>query len=255
MHPLYTVFQKLALHDTLTLHPRTTGTDRLSVSGEESAPEDESNLIIRALDAVRSAGGDLPPMNVELTKRIPAGGGLGGGSSDAAAVLRYARSSGILIDRPYPELAAELGADVPFFLLEKSAALGTGIGDTLEPVPPLAASVLLAIPPFRVSTEDAYARVEPSNREPDEPERIRKTSPHRWIRLDLSNDFSDVLRDHHDRFGELESSLEDHAEAAGLTGSGSVLYGLYRNEASRDRALEHLKTLHPEVRWISTRLA
>ena len=106
------------------------------------------NLVARALAAVGRRAA------VTLRKRIPAGAGLGGGSSDAAAVLRWA---GVAPDRAGLDLAAGLGADVPFCLMGGRARV-TGIGEEVEPLPALDLALTLLIPPFGVSTAAVYRR-------------------------------------------------------------------------------------------------
>ena len=115
----------------------------LEVEGNAEVPPGEDNLVSRAL---RAAGRRA---HVRLRKRIPMGGGLGGGSADAAAVLRWAGVTDL-------GLAASLGADVPFCLLGGRARV-TGIGDVLEPLPYVEREYTLLMPPFGVSTPAVYA--------------------------------------------------------------------------------------------------
>lgn len=116
--------------------------DGLEVVGNGAVPDDETNLVRRALRvAARTA-------HVRLHKRIPMGGGLGGGSADAAAVLRWAGVTDLT-------LAASLGADVPFCLLGGRAMVG-GIGEVVEPLPFADRRFTLLTPPFGVSTPAVY---------------------------------------------------------------------------------------------------
>ncbi len=112
------------------------------VGGAAPVPTDDSNLVRRAL---RAAG---TTAQVRLTKRIPAGAGLGGGSADAAAVLRWAGISDL-------DTAVALGADVPFCLIGGRARV-TGVGEIVEPLPFAARSFTLLMPPFGVSTPAVY---------------------------------------------------------------------------------------------------
>jgi 4-diphosphocytidyl-2-C-methyl-D-erythritol kinase len=118
--------------------------DGLEIVGGGGLPviADDDNLVRRALRAVGRTA------HVVLTKRIPAGGGLGGGSADAAAVLRWAGCDDVAI-------AASLGADVPFCLAGGRARV-SGIGDVLEPLPPVDRTFTLLTPPFGVSTPAVY---------------------------------------------------------------------------------------------------
>jgi 4-diphosphocytidyl-2-C-methyl-D-erythritol kinase len=135
----------LDLHDLLVIDPAGTG---LAATGPFSSgiPLDDSNLVAKAL---RLAGRDA---HVTIDKRIPHGGGLGGGSTDAAAVLRWA---GFGTTHDDLETASRLGADIPFCLVGGRARV-TGIGEIVEPLPHLDLTVTLVIPPLGVSTPAAY---------------------------------------------------------------------------------------------------
>lgn len=140
-HLIDAEFVSLDLADEVTIDPDGSG---LTVDGPyaEGVPTDASNLVARALELVgRTAA-------VHVTKRIPHGGGLGGGSADAAAVLRWAG-----VDDPL--VAVRLGADVAFCLRGGRARV-TGIGEVLEPLAPVDRTVTLVVPPFGVSTPAVY---------------------------------------------------------------------------------------------------
>ncbi|WP_310599346.1 4-(cytidine 5'-diphospho)-2-C-methyl-D-erythritol kinase [Desulfobulbus sp.] len=161
-HLLSTWMQKVDLCDTIELAVCGEGI-RFSCTGD-GVPGDRDNLVYRAADlylqAVRGRDG-LPALGaaIELRKRIPVAAGLGGGSSDAAATLRA--MNGLFGSALAPDelvgLGLRLGADVPFFLADSPAALATGIGEILRPVPSLQGySVVLVNPGFPVSTRWAY---------------------------------------------------------------------------------------------------
>src|SRR5213592_3595452 len=123
-HDLETVFQTISLHDTLTFTP----SGKLSLTCDDpSIAVDETNLVMRA---ARAAG--APPVAIHLEKRIPAGGGLGGGSSNAATTL-VTLAKMFAIDAPLDRIALELGSDVPFFLVG-GRAHATGRGEVLTPL-------------------------------------------------------------------------------------------------------------------------
>jgi 4-diphosphocytidyl-2-C-methyl-D-erythritol kinase len=131
------------LADELAIDPGGDGLEVVHEAGRGLAvPADSSNLVVRAL---RLAGRTA---HVRLTKRIPAGGGLGGGSADAAAVLRWAGFDD-------PEAAAELGADVAFCLRGGRARV-TGVGEVLQSLPPVDRVLTLLTPPFGCSTPAVY---------------------------------------------------------------------------------------------------
>ena len=222
-HDLETLFQEISLHDTLTFHEA----DRLTLSCDDpTIPVDETNLIVRAARALAA-----PPVAIHLEKRIPAGGGLGGGSSDAAATL-------VALDRMFElqtppgrlqELALGLGSDVPFFLVG-GTAYATGRGEVLTPVAPMRnIPLLLVLPDERVLTKDAFAM-------------IRRYSPplgpdaYRDVAL-FTNDFEEPLFAMHPRLRELRDRLRDAgATWAAMTGSGSTIVGAFANDDERDAA-------------------
>ena len=156
-HDLRTIFQSIALHDTLVIRARR-GPFHLTCD-DPSCPDDHANLIWRAAERVwRAAGRRGAPrdVKVDLKKRIPMQAGLGGGSSDAAAALRaFARLWRVNPAR-VRAIAGELGADVPYFF-EGGTVLGLERGDLLFPlVDRPAAWVVLVLPNFGVSTKDAF---------------------------------------------------------------------------------------------------
>ena len=128
----------LDVHDDLEFAPG----DGLEIFGNDHIEVDDNNLVRRALAAVGRTA------HVTLTKRIPSGGGLGGGSADAAAVLRWARCDD-------QNVAVRLGADVPFCRHQGRARV-TGIGEIIEPLPFIARTFTLITPPLRVSTPGVY---------------------------------------------------------------------------------------------------
>jgi 4-diphosphocytidyl-2-C-methyl-D-erythritol kinase len=148
-HGVETVLQSIDLHDLLEGEPA--AETSLEVAGE--APGGAENLVLKALSALEQACGRPLPTSFRLHKRIPAGAGLGGGSSDAAVALRLASAlHGVELDRG---VAAGLGADVAFFVCG-GAARATGRGEVLQPCPPGGPWFAIAWPGFGVSTASAY---------------------------------------------------------------------------------------------------
>lgn len=149
-HTVSTVLQAISLHDLLFAR-RAEGTS-LAVEGE--APPGADNLVLRAQAALEAAAGQPLPVAFRLVKRIPAGAGLAGGSSDAAAALRaMAQLYGLKLDL-HP-IAAELGADVPFFIRGGAAEAG-GIGTDLRPTAPAGGWFAIAWPGFSLDTGRVY---------------------------------------------------------------------------------------------------
>jgi 4-diphosphocytidyl-2-C-methyl-D-erythritol kinase len=241
-HPLQTVFQSLALHDTLelTLRPgpfALTCTDR-------AVPVDERNLVTRAARMLWSAlgrAGEPRGVAIHLAKHIPMQAGLGGGSSDAAsALLGLARAwqpRGSRVD--LAALAARLGSDVPYFLLG-GTALGLSRGEDLYPLDDLRPfSVVLALPAFGVATADAYRWFDE-----DFPHQLASTRGEAraipaWPGrpLALGNDLEGPVVRRHPEISLARRALESAgALAAGMTGSGSAVFGLFAAEPAARRA-------------------
>src|SRR5271155_2948489 len=160
-HELRTIFQTISLHDDLVLRRARGKAISLRVTGNAmlSTEPVEKNLVYRAVDLVRRELRLRDGVEIELRKNVPAGRGLGGGSSDAAAaLLGFLRLTGKKLDEARLfELAASLGADVPFFL-RGGRALGVSKGDEIYPLPDGAKQYLLVVSPesIHVPTPDAY---------------------------------------------------------------------------------------------------
>jgi 4-diphosphocytidyl-2-C-methyl-D-erythritol kinase len=216
-HDLETVFQTISLCDELTFRE----SDAFSLTcDDDSIPTDHNNLVLRAAKAVNA-----DPVAIDLRKRIPAGGGLGGGSSNAAATLRLLGG-----DRDdLPEIALSLGSDVPFFLTG-GTAYATGRGEVLTPLPPMSEiPLLLLLPDERVSTRDAYARIERYS----EPLGI---AAYREF-ASFTNDFEEPVFAMYPRLRELKARLYDAgAKWAQMSGSGSTLVGAFESAAARSEA-------------------
>jgi 4-diphosphocytidyl-2-C-methyl-D-erythritol kinase len=154
-HELVTMLESVSLADELSLTPIPVGPDRVVCAGVEGR-----NLVADALAGLRTRGWDGPPVRIEIEKRIPVAAGMGGGSADAAAALRMA----IQLAPGRPEeiavLAASLGADVPS-QLTPGLALGTGAGDVVEAVAPLAGHAFVILPlPTALSTAGVYGEAD-----------------------------------------------------------------------------------------------
>jgi 4-diphosphocytidyl-2-C-methyl-D-erythritol kinase len=225
----------------------------LVLTCSDPALEGEGNLVARAWRAFGERTGFAPDLAVHLVKRTPHGMGLGGGSSDAAAMLRYlnARAGEAALDAAgLSGLAAGLGADVPFFLLG-APALGEGIGERLTPVACdlRAFSLLLVCPGVSVSTAWAYGAFDrlaassgklPANALTNR--RARSTQTDSGARLVIANDFEPAV---FQGFPELrrikERLLRLGAAAAALSGSGAGLFGLFRDRAGAREAASALR--------------
>jgi 4-diphosphocytidyl-2-C-methyl-D-erythritol kinase len=253
-HDLDTVMQKLALADRLELR-LAAGRVRL-VCPDSALPEDEGNLAYRAAILFLERAGIQEGVEIVLRKKIPIAGGLGGGSSDAAAVLRGLNRlfpSGISM-KTLLELAIRLGADVPFFVAEENSVRATGIGERLRPAPPLqSCRVLLVNPGFPVSTRWVYENLALT----------RQINPYMLGRDQVHDNYSEfqasgeLLTARNDleavtigRFPELseikKNLLEAGASVALMSGSGPTVFGLFREEASAAACYTAFARRYPE---------
>ncbi len=252
-HELRTVFQSIALHDTLTIRAAR-GPFRLTCD-DPDCPFDDTNLIWRAAARVwREAGrrGEPHGVAVDLKKRIPLEAGLGGGSSDAAAALR---AFGHLWRVDEPRLRAiggDLGADVPYFF-EGGTVLGLERGDLLFPlIDRPAARVVLVLPDFGVSTKEAFGWWESSSELrglAEAPEarsrqgRHRRGAPERGARrtFEMVNDLQAAVAAHYPEIARLVRALRKAGAChAAITGSGSTVFGLFGSQTAAATAARAL---------------
>ncbi|MGH7564448.1 MAG: 4-(cytidine 5'-diphospho)-2-C-methyl-D-erythritol kinase [Gemmatimonadota bacterium] len=245
-HTVDTCYQAIDLADTVILEP----SDRPGVSCvvegpfAEGVPEGPDNLAARAALLLAERTAHEPRVAIRLIKEIPAGAGLGGGSSDAAAVL-VALGHRFAVPDPgqtLVELAAELGADVPFFL-KGGTQHATGIGDRLRPVdPPAERWGILVWPGVSVSTRWAYEAYDRAADAADPP-RARPTpgAPNPGWRK-RGNAFESVVLDEHPAVDQVMEFLRtDGGSMARISGSGAAVYTLYGSEAERDARLPDVR--------------
>jgi 4-diphosphocytidyl-2-C-methyl-D-erythritol kinase len=217
-HPIETLFQAVALCDVLTVSD---DTDKDEF--ESSVPLPERNTVTKALALAREYV-HLPPLKISLDKVIPMQSGLGGGSSDAAGMLRSINHFA-----PHPmkeedlfEIARAVGADVPFFLIGGSCR-GEGYGDVLSPRDDLPTRhVLLAMPAITCSTAEMYEQLDAFEDDGIEVENdFIKVAPQECIEL-------------------LDKVKAAGALAAGLSGSGSAVFGFFAGQEQCDIAVSTL---------------
>ena len=244
-HELRTIFQTISLKDELRLKFARTPGIHLQVRGNDLLSDEpiEKNLVYRAVAALNDELKIQGGVAIELRKSIPAGRGLGGGSSDAAAALiGYLR----LVKKRVPrarlfELAAALGADVPIFL-EGGRALGIGKGDEIYPLPDIPGLVLLVVSPraIHVPTPDAYRwlNARQLTNSAGNP-RLYRFCALAWSLegSPLLNDFEEAVFQQHPRLAEIKRDLlQNGATEALLAGSGSAVFGVFPSPAKARRA-------------------
>ncbi len=237
-HELRTIFQTVSLADTLEIEYRP-GPTKIDIKSNLSIP---GNIIEKTAHHVLRATRRTGHIGFVLQKSIPLGGGLGGGSSNAAAVLLTLPP---LLGKPLPlpklmEIAAELGSDVPFFLLG-GTALGLGRGTELYPLPDQPSRPALIITPeIHCSTAEAYQALG-SKAEPAIPPAILNDfQTVVWSQsLNPVNDFEEVVFSRHPQLKSIKRKLlRVGAAPALMSGSGSSIFGVFESRATRDRAVE-----------------
>lgn len=246
-HELRTVFQTVGLHDRITLEftPARRGLE-VTLEDPLAIPD---NLALRAARLYCERQGVRGRLRMRLEKRIPMGAGLGGGSSNAAAVLL---ALGPLTGRCVPpealgDMAAGLGSDVPFFLYG-GTALGLGRGEELYPLPDAPRyPVLIVAPPVHVSTAEAYLALgRPELTSPVDCRKLRNFQSFVWRAEYLSgaeNDFESAVFRLHPELGRWKRKLERlGARAARLSGSGAALFGVFPDRAKLQGALPQFST-------------
>ena len=238
------MLQSISLCDELTFELREDSRISLTCDDPE-IPVDGSNLIVKAARALQKNDG----VSIALTKKIPAKGGLGGGSSNAAVTLLALNQlwNLQLKDADLIRIAGGLGADVPFFLIGGSAE-GTGIGSDLCSVADVEQKQLIVITPsVSVSTAEAYRALNRGSLTTSESASILSSSFAGPVSNDsgqwsLHNDFEVVIFEIEPEIRRAkEALLEAGARGALLAGSGSSVFGIFDDEAARDRALVNLR--------------
>ncbi|MDE0907353.1 MAG: 4-(cytidine 5'-diphospho)-2-C-methyl-D-erythritol kinase [SAR324 cluster bacterium] len=245
-HDLFLHLVPISLYDRLSFTPQTSGGVRFQSTGRPVMVEPEYNLAVRAVRAFEQATQQTVHLKLHLEKHIPDGAGLGGGSSDAAAVLRVLnhlhgnRLSASMLHM----LAVGLGADVPFFL-DPQPCEATGRGEALCPLPDYPCLPLVVLkPPFSSSTAEAYDNCQPLEESPPHP----PDSP-QALEAMLCNRFELTLRNRFPELEVLKSKLRSvGAIGASVSGSGSAVFGIFEDVDTRDDAATQLhQTVDAEV--------
>ncbi len=234
-HTLQTLFQFLDYGDTLSFEPRTDGVIRL-LTPVEGVP-DEENLIVRAARLLMQQAqktGRLPAgsgADIQIDKRLPMGGGLGGGSSNAATVLvalNHLWHCGLSVDE-LAELGLALGADVPVFV-RGHAAFAEGVGEILTPVEPEEKWYLVAHPGVSIPTPTIF-------RDPELPRNTPKRSIETLLKCEFSNDCEVIARKRFRKVDEALTWLLEYAPSR-LTGTGACVFAEFDTESAALQVLE-----------------
>ena len=256
-HLLATVMQSISLSDRMTLDAGAAAAAGAGAGpgirircSNPAVPTDSRNTAWQAAERFFRAAGLEPDCTITIEKRIPAAAGLAGGSSNAAGVL--AGLSALFPDRldsrRLHDIAAGIGADVPF-CLAGGTQLCTGIGDILEPLPPLHGwPILLASAPFGLSTPDvfqAYDRLAVTHEpvQPDHAAFLPALAASRWPEMSsaAANALEAIAFARHPELAEVRQAMaRTGALLARMSGSGPTLFAVYANEAALHHAISEL---------------
>ena len=251
-HNLETVFYPINLQDALEVNLREGEEEfSLKVSGVPIEGEPENNLVVKAYRLLKKDYPDMPAIDIHMYKHIPTGAGLGGGSADAAFMIKLLNDKfklNLSIEK-MEEYAAILGADCAFFIQNKPV-FASGIGNIFEPIQLSLKGYYLVLvkPDIFVSTKDAFAHITPSQPTKSLKEIIRM--PVETWRATMKNDFEDSVFKKFPEIAAIKDKLYDlGAIYASMSGSGSSVYGIFREQVEfvdevfngcfcRQRALE-----------------
>ena len=237
-HNIKTVFQEVSLSDDITI--RETKKNGIKITcNKKNVPTGSKNLCYIAAQFIKNISGTKKGVEITIKKNIPVGGGLGGGSSDAAAVLKalnklWNLKLGI---KQLAGLGKTIGADVPFFLFG-GRCLGVGIGDKLTPLKIKKTQWYVIVkPPFEISTKAAYLRLT----------KINKIGRIKSLKARLAiNAFYNRLEDaviplYHEIKKIKEELLDSGAKDSLMSGSGSCVFGTAENKSAGEKIKKHLK--------------
>ena len=251
-HNLETVFYPINLQDALEVNLLEEEKEfSLKVSGVSIEGEPENNLVVKAYRLLKKDYPEMPAIDIHMYKHIPTGAGLGGGSADAAFMIKLLNDKfklNLSIEK-MEEYAAILGADCAFFIQNKPV-FATGIGNIFEPIQLSLKGyyLILVKPDIFVSTKDAFAHIIPSQPTQSLKEIIRM--PVETWRATMKNDFEDSVFQKFPEIAAIKDKLYDlGAIYASMSGSGSSVYGIFREQVEfvdeifsgcfcRQRALE-----------------
>ena len=247
-HDLESVVAKITLYDGIDL--LSGGDPAIQIECTHSAvPTDTQNTIWRAIELLSNCVGPLPPMRVQLHKRIPLGAGLGGGSSDAASVLMLLRRrlDGRVSDSNLAHIAAEVGSDVCCFLHPHTVSV-SGRGEIVRPVElPWRGWALLVFPPFGVSTAAVYAAWQANGRTPDRDAEICLRDTYNTAeKIDevMFNDLENSVFAVEPRMKEAKEIVEDRTQHRfHVTGSGSTLFACLDSHEQAEQLKQRIDQL------------
>jgi len=231
-HELETVFYPIKLSDVIEIIPSGDSNTSFTSSGIDIPGDKASNLCLKAYHLMKEKKPGLPGVKMHLHKIIPIGAGLGGGSSDASFVLKLLND---MFDTGFQNeelsvMAANIGSDCAFFI-QASPAFASGRGEILFPLPalPKGYHILLVCPQIHIPTAFAYSMVSPKQPEKDL-NQLYHVSPENW-KGNMVNDFEKGIFSKHNSLARIKEDIYKlGAIYASMSGSGSALFGIFRQE-------------------------
>ena len=232
-HNLETIFYPIPLQDALEVTKITDADEySLKISGITIEGNPDDNLIIKAYRLLKRDYPNMSPVDIHMYKHIPTGAGLGGGSADAAFMIKLLNEKfklNIGIDK-MEEYAARLGADCAFFIQNKPV-FATGIGNVFEPIELSLKGYYLVLvkPDIFVSTKEAFSQIRPRKPQHSLKEIIKQ--PMETWKNSMVNDFEESVFPHHPEIAAIKDKLYDMgAIYASMSGSGSSVFGIFKEQ-------------------------
>ncbi len=254
-HSIKTLYQTVNIYDEVKLNLKDEQGVTFNWEGER-VPDGDDNICSKAANSFFKFIGEEKGVNIELEKTLPVGSGLGGGSSDAACVIRGLNE---LLDaklsiKNMEEIASELGADIPFFI-RGGCQYAEGIGDELSPGELSEEWVLLlVVPDIHIDTSWAYEGIHPLSLTRNINDVNLASFPHNGDaknRNMFRNDFEPLVFSKYPEIGDIKKGLlRSEAEFASLSGSGSAVYGLYETTEKAEEAMKLVSREHKS--WVLT---
>jgi len=260
-HEIYSFFKTISLYDEIQVSiDKDINKKLIEIEGNFSC-SNENNLIYKAATKFMEKLASCFFVKFSVNKMIPEGGGLGGGSSNAAAVLKALNThfNNFFSKNDLKNIASLIGSDIPFFLEESTIALVTGRGDVVEPISITMPEykLLLVYPGFKIETAKAYSWLD--NDRGNNKHNIEKIDnsmllqgPSQWK---FSNSFSKPLAKRFEIYDRIFLVFnENRADFYNITGSGSIVYGVFTDKGDLDRAYSDIKRFCTDI-WITNILA
>lgn len=254
-HSIKTLYQTVNIYDEVKLNLKDEQGVTFNWQGEK-VPDGEDNICSKAANSFFEFIGEEKGVNIELEKTLPVGSGLGGGSSDAACVIRGLNEllGAKLSIKKMEDIASELGADIPFFI-RGGCQYAEGIGDELSPGELSEEWVLLlVVPHIHIDTSWAYEGIHPLSLTRNINDVNLASFPHNGDatnRKMFRNDFEPLVFSKYPEIGEIKKILlKSEAEFASLSGSGSAVYGLYETTEKAEKAMKLVSREHKS--WVLT---